>query len=89
MLKRIIQVSSLVATLAIASGISANASSLSGNEEDAAAPVGSFTSTMAVPAGPNFEATDRRARHERFAMRFNNDRPAGDRTVRQDSEKQK
>jgi hypothetical protein len=87
MLKKIIQVSSLVAALAIASGISANAGSA--NEEDIAAPVGSFTSAMAVPAGPNFEATDRRARHQRFAMRFNNDRSAGDRAVRQESEKQR
>jgi hypothetical protein len=86
MLKKIIQVSSLVFTLAVASGISANASSLGGNEEDAAAPAGSFTSAMAVPASPNFNLSERRARHERFAMRF---AQSGDRAMRQDSEKQK
>ena len=76
MLKKLIQVSSLVCTLAMASWIPANASS---NEEDAAAPVGSFTSDMSVPASLNFEATDRRVRHERFAMRFRNELLAGER----------
>jgi hypothetical protein len=91
MLKKIIQVSSLAAALAIASGISANAGSLGGggNEEDAAAPAGSFTSAMAVPASPNFDVSERRARHERFAMRFGNDLSTGDRAARQESEKQK
>ena len=42
---------------------------------------------LAVPAGPNFDVSERRARHERFAMRFAN--AAGDRAMRQDSEKQK
>jgi hypothetical protein len=87
MLKKIIQVSSLVAALAIASGISANAGSLSGNEEDAAAPAGSFTSTMAVPAGPNFDASERRARHERFAMRFGDDLSTGGHAARHNGEK--
>ena len=89
MLKKIIQVSSLVAALAIASGISANASSLSGNEEDAAAPAGSFTSAMEVPAGHKFDVSERRARHERFAMRFANAQSAGERAMQQDSERQK
>jgi hypothetical protein len=75
MLKKIIQISSLVFTLAVASGISANAASLSGNEEDAAAPAGSFTSDMAAPARLNFES-DRRARHERFVLRFAENRAA-------------
>jgi hypothetical protein len=87
MLKKIIQVSSLVFTLAVAGGISANASTLGGNEEDAAAPAGSFTSAMAVPARLNFDVSERRARHERFAMRFA--QSGGDRAMRQDSEKQK
>jgi hypothetical protein len=84
MLKKIIQISSLAAALAIASGISANAASLSGNEEDAAAPAGSFTSAMEVPASPNFDAAEHRARHERFAMRFDNER-----SMRQDGDRQK
>ena len=87
MLKKIIQVSSLVFTLAVASGISANAGTLSGNEEDAAAPAGSFTSAMEVPAISNFDVSARRARHERFAMRFA--QFGGARAMRQDSEKQK
>jgi hypothetical protein len=87
MLKKIIQVSSLVFTLAVAGGISANAGTLGGNEEDAAAPVGSFTSAMAVPASSNFDVSERRARHEHFAMRFA--QSGGARAMRQDSEKQK
>jgi hypothetical protein len=89
MLKKIIQVSSLVFTLAVASGISANAATLGVNEEDAAAPAGSFTSAMEVPASPNFAAMDRHARHEFFAMRFANARFAHDRAMRQDSETQR
>lgn len=84
MLKKIIQISSLVAALAIAGGVSANAASLGANEEDAAAPVGSFTSAMEVPAGPHFDVSEHRARHERFAMRF-----AAMRAMRQDGDKQK
>jgi hypothetical protein len=68
MLKKIIQMSSLVAVLAIAGGLSANASS--GNEEDAAAPAGSFTSSMEAPASHNFDVSERQARHERFVLRF-------------------
>ena len=64
MLKKFIQISSLVGALAVATLAPANAAS----EEDAAAPAGSFTSTMHVPHGAGFE--DRRWRHERFAMRF-------------------
>lgn len=87
MLKKIIQVSSLVFALAVAGGISANAGTLSGNEEDAAAPAGSFTSAMEVPASSNFDVSGRRARHERFAMRFA--QFAGEHAMRQDGEKQK
>lgn len=65
MLKKIIQVSSLVCVLAAASWIPANAAS----EEDAAAPAGSFTSNMSVPA-TGLDGAYRRWRHERFAMRF-------------------
>ncbi|MES2293924.1 MAG: hypothetical protein V4527_11550 [Pseudomonadota bacterium] len=86
MLKKIIQVSSLVFTLAVAGGIPANASTLGGNEEDAAAPAGSFTSAMEVPASAQFNVSEHRARHERFAMRF---AQSGDRAMRQDSERQK
>jgi hypothetical protein len=52
MLKKILQVSSLGLMVALAAGLPASA-----NEEDAAAPVGSFTSDMAVPqsqVGPQF-----------------------------------
>jgi hypothetical protein len=89
MLKKIIQVSSLVFTLAVASGISANAATFGVNEEDAAAPAGSFTSAMEAPASPNFTAMDRHARHEHFAMRFANAQFAHDRAMRQDSETQR
>jgi hypothetical protein len=47
MLKRWIQVSSLTAMLALTALLPAAASV---NEEDAAAPAGSFTSDMAIPA---------------------------------------
>ena len=89
MLKKIVQISSLVAALAIAGGVSANAASLGGNEEDAAAPAGSFTSAMDVPAGPHFRASERQARHDRFAMRFAYEQSARDRAARQDSEAQR
>ena len=52
MLKKIVQVSSLTLMVALAAALPAAA-----NEEDAAAPVGSFTSDMAIPApqfGPQF-----------------------------------
>ena len=60
MLKKIVQVSSLSLMVALSAALPAIAS-----EEDIAAPVGSFTSDMAVPAsqfGPQFGA------HGRFAM---------------------
>jgi hypothetical protein len=60
MLKKIVQVSSLSLMVAFAAVLPAAA-----GEEDAAAPVGSFTSDMAIPAsqfGPQFGS------HERFAM---------------------
>lgn len=89
MFKKIIQVSSLVFTLAVAGGISAHAASLGVNEEDAAAPAGSFTSAMRAPAGPNSTAMDRHARHEHFAMRFASEQSARDRAMRQDNETQR
>ena len=46
MLKKIVQISSLAAMLALSAGLPASAS-----EEDAAAPAGSFTSDMAAPHG--------------------------------------
>jgi hypothetical protein len=45
MLKKIVQISSLAAMIALSAGLPASAS-----EEDAAAPAGSFTSDMAIPA---------------------------------------
>ncbi|HWF63807.1 MAG TPA: hypothetical protein VN685_04260 [Rhizomicrobium sp.] len=45
MLKKIVQISSLAALIALSAGLPAGAS-----EEDAAAPAGSFTSDMAIPA---------------------------------------
>lgn len=70
MLKKILQVSSLVFALAMGGSISANASGAGGNEEDFSAPIGSFTSDMPVPANPNYAGVDRRWHHERVAMRF-------------------
>lgn len=46
MLKKIVQISSLAAMLALSAGLPASAS-----EEDAAAPAGSFTSDMSAPQG--------------------------------------
>ena len=57
MLKKIVQVSSLSLMVTLGAALPAIAS-----EEDIAAPVGSFTSDMAVPA-PQFAA------HGHFAMR--------------------
>ena len=60
MLKKIVQVSSLSLMVALGAALPAIAS-----EEDIAAPVGSFTSDMAVPAsqfGPQFGV------HGHFAM---------------------
>jgi hypothetical protein len=50
MLKRIAQISSLTLIMGLAAGLAASAS-----EEDAAAPAGSFTSHMTLPA-PQFTA---------------------------------
>lgn len=47
MLKKLIQISSLTAMLALTAILPAAASA---SEEDAAAPAGSFTSDMAIPA---------------------------------------
>jgi len=83
MLKKLIQVSSLVCTLAIGTWIPANASSVggSGNEEDAAAPVGSFTSDMPVPASLKFAGVDQRCRHEKVAMRSGDDLSSAEHTA--------
>ena len=61
MLKKIVQVSSLSLMVAFATALPAIAS-----EEDIAAPVGSFTSDMAIPA-PQFGAQF--GSHGHFAMR--------------------
>ena len=45
MLKKIVQISSLALLVALSAGLPASAS-----EEDLAAPAGSFTSDMAIPA---------------------------------------
>jgi hypothetical protein len=82
MSKRILYASSLVFVLAMSVSMSANASSLTGNEEDLAAPHGSFTSDMAAPA--DFTAA-RLERRERFAMRFSDE----SRRMRQSMERQK
>ena len=89
MLKKIIQVSSLVFTLAVAGGISANAATVGVSEEDAAAPAGSFTSAMEAPTSSNFAAIERHVRHEHFAMRFASAQFAHDHAMRQDSETQR
>ncbi|HEY2837151.1 MAG TPA: hypothetical protein VGI89_11330 [Rhizomicrobium sp.] len=63
MLKKILQASAVASVLVIGFGLPASAAVYS--EEDAAAPVGSFTSDMAVPMSPRFEAF--MARHPEFA----------------------
>ena len=60
MLKRLIQVSSLTALLALGAVLPA-AAWTGGSEEDAAAPAGSFTSSMAIPM-----RADRVSGHDRF-----------------------
>ena len=60
-LKKILQMSALASVLAIAMALPAAAAT----EEDAAAPVGSFTSDMSAPMNPRFEAF--MARHPGFA----------------------
>jgi hypothetical protein len=60
MLKKIVQVSSLSLMVAFSAALPAIAS-----EEDIAAPVGSFTSDMAVPA-PQFGAHGHFARRDGF-----------------------
>ena len=84
MLQKILRASSLVFVLAMGASVSAHASELgvSANEEDLAAPHGSFTSDMAAPA--DFTAA-RMGRRERFAMRFGSD----SRRMRQSFERQK
>ena len=69
MLKKIVQISSLAALIALSAGLPAMAS-----DEDAAAPAGSFTSDMAIPArvGHDHAAFFHRhhARMERWSHRF-------------------
>jgi len=62
-LKKILQTSAVVSVLAIGFGLPASAAVYS--EEDAAAPVGSFTTDMTVPMSPRFTAF--MARHPEFA----------------------
>jgi hypothetical protein len=84
MLQKIIRASSLAFVLAMAASVSAHASELgvSANEEDLAAPHGSFTSDMSAPT--DFTAA-RMERRERFAMRFGNEA----RRMRQDMDRRK
>ena len=84
MLQKIIRASSLAFVLAMTASVSAHASELnvSANEEDLAAPHGSFTSDMGAPA--DFTAA-RMERRERFAMRFGNEA----RRARQDMDRRK
>jgi hypothetical protein len=82
MSKRILYASSLAFVLTVGTFMSANASSLTGNEEDLAAPHGSFTSDMATPADYTAARLERR---ERFAMRFSDE----SRRMRQSLERQK
>jgi len=62
-LKKILQASAIASVLAIGFVLPASAAVYS--EEDAAAPVGSFTSDMAAPMSPRFAAF--MARHPEFA----------------------
>jgi len=61
MLKKMLQMSAIV----LAIGTALPAAAVAYSEEDAAAPPGSFTSDMAVPMSPRFEAF--LARHPEFA----------------------
>jgi hypothetical protein len=63
MLKKMLQMSVLASVLAMGMALPASAAVYS--EEDAAAPAGSFTSEMAAPMSPRFEAF--LARHPEFA----------------------
>jgi hypothetical protein len=84
MLKEIIRASSLAFVVAMGASVSAHASELNvgANEENLAAPHGSFTSDMTAPA--DFTAA-RMERRERFAMRFGDEM----RRMRQDMERRK
>lgn len=84
MLKEIIRASSLAFVVAMGASMSAHASELgvSANEENLAAPHGSFTIDSAAPA--DFTAA-RMERRERFAMRFGDEM----RRMRQDMERRK
>jgi len=62
MLKRLIQVSSLTGLLAL-SAILPAAAWTGGSEEDAAAPAGSFTSSMAIPMRLGHDRAFRFHRH--------------------------
>ena len=66
MLKKILQASAVASVLAIGFGLPAGAAVYS--EEDAAAPVGSFTTDMAAPMSPRFQAF--LAQHPEFARRM-------------------
>jgi hypothetical protein len=67
MLKKLIQVSSLTAMLALTAILPAAASA---NEEDAAAPAGSFTSDMAIPARVGHDHAAFFARHHARMMEW-------------------
>jgi len=84
MFKRNLRASSLAFVLAIGASVAAHASELNtgANEENLAAPHGSFTSDSAAPT--DFTAA-RMERHERFAMRFGDEA----RRMRQNMERRK
>jgi hypothetical protein len=72
MLKKFIQASSIACLLAIGAGFSANAAIPSGgNEEDLAAPVGSFTSDIAIPSDKNSRSHQSRF-YKRLALQQEN-----------------
>jgi hypothetical protein len=62
-LKKILQMSALASVLALGIALPASAA----NEEDAAAPLGSFTADMPAPVGPR--AQDHALRHHMFERR--------------------
>ncbi len=72
MLKKIITASSIACMLMIGAGVSANAATLGANEEDIAAPAGSFTSEAAVPHDRRFQGRHQSMRFERFALQQGN-----------------
>ena len=84
MLKRLIQASSIACMLALGAGFSANAAIPAGgaSEEDLAAPVGSFTSDIAVPSDKNSRAHQSRS-YKRLALQQGTVPSSGEHRVRE------